>query len=132
MRQLFFYILGGCLVVAAAGWGLYLIGQAIMQVVNDWKLGRELDELESQSASRRDQRKQSQLERLANGCEHDFSGGAIGLPPHVCRKCGLEKDKPAGLCDHVWQVKAGAVPSSECERCGKIYRAMPHASDSKS
>ena len=129
MRELFFYILGGCLVIAAAGWGLYMIGQALMQVLNDWKLSRELDQLEAEGVSRREKRKQSQIERLANGCEHDFTEGAIGLPPNVCRKCGLEREKPSGLCDHVWRVVPGAAPYSKCERCDKIYRPLPHATD---
>jgi hypothetical protein len=130
MRELFFYVLGGVLVIAAAGWGLYMIGRAVMQVIGDWKLGRELDELESEGESRREKRKLAQIERLANGCDHDFSSGAIGLPPNVCHKCGVEKEKPSGLCDHVWRVVPGAVPYSQCERCDKIYKPLPHVSDS--
>jgi hypothetical protein len=129
MREVFFYVLGGCLAVAASGWAIFMIGRAIMQVVNDWRLSNELDQLEAESASRRDKKKQAQIERLANGCDHDFTVGAIGLPPNTCRKCGLEKEKPSGVCDHVWHVIPGPVPTSKCERCDKEYRPMPHVSD---
>jgi hypothetical protein len=124
MRQLFFYVMGGLVVVSLASWALYMLGRAIAQVFGDWRLGRELDELEAQGALRRQQRQHSQEQRLATGCEHNFEAGAIGLPPNVCAKCGLERVKPSGACDHVWRVQAGPVPASQCERCGKIYHPL--------
>lgn len=129
MRQLFFYVLAGSLVAAVAAWALYMLGRAITELFGDWKLGRELDQLEAESAARRKQRQEALEMRLASGCEHDFTSGAIGLPPNVCSKCGLEKEKPAGLCDHVWRVKEGPIPYSQCELCDKIYRPTPHSSD---
>lgn len=129
MRQLFFYVLAGTLVIAVVAWALYMLGQALAQVFNDWRLGRELDQLEAETASRRAKRKEASAKRLANGCDHDFASGAIGLPPNVCAKCGIEKEKPTGLCDHVWRVKPGPVPSSECEHCGKIYSPLSQSTD---
>ena len=129
MRHVFFYFLVGSLLVALAAWAFYMLGRAFNDLWLDWKLGRELDELQSESASRRQQRHTAGEQRLASGCEHDFNAGAIGLPPNVCAKCGLEKVKPTGLCDHVWRVKPGPVPSSECEHCGKIYHPLQPAPD---
>ena len=36
-------------------------------------------------------------------------------------KCGLEKTRPAGNCDHVWKPADKAMPCSFCEHCGKRY-----------
>ncbi len=124
MKQIFFYTAGGLLAVGIAVWAMYMIWEAFIQVFNDWRLGRELNELESQSAARREQRRLANEQRLATDCIHDFGGGAVGLPPGVCTKCGLEKEKPTGGCDHVWRVKPGPVPSSVCEKCGKLYNPL--------
>ncbi|MGE0756546.1 MAG: hypothetical protein AB7F89_04710 [Pirellulaceae bacterium] len=129
MREFFFYALAGTLTVVLAGWALYMLGRALAQLLSDWRLGRELDELEADGAARREKRQQQLEQRLANGCEHDFASGAIGLPPEVCIKCGLEKNKPSGPCDHIWRVKSGAVPTSSCEICGKIYHPLQPAPD---
>jgi hypothetical protein len=129
MRQLFFFTLAGLLTVAIASWALFMLGRAIAQVVSDWRLGRELDKLQAQSASRRQQRAEALQQRLASGCEHDFETGAVGLPPQTCAKCGLEREKPTGACDHVWRVQPGPVPSSTCERCGKVYRPLRSSPD---
>jgi ribosomal protein L32 len=124
MKQIFFYVCGGMLAIAVVFWGLYMLWDALVEVFSDWRLGRELNQLESESAMRREQRRQLNEKRLANGCEHDFRSGAVGLPPHVCTRCGLEEDKPTGGCDHVWRVKPGPVPSSVCEKCGKVYSPL--------
>ena len=124
MKQIFFYVCGGVLAVLLAGWALYMVWDALLQVFNDWRLGRELNQLELESTARREQRRLANEKRLANNCEHDFQSGAVGLPPAVCTKCGLEREKPTGGCDHVWRVKPGAVPSSACEKCGKLYNPM--------
>ena len=121
MKEIFFYFFGGVLTIAVAVWALYMLWDAFAQMVKDWRLGRELDQLESEGSARREQRRAANEKRLANNCEHDFVSGAVGLPPGVCAKCGLEKDKPTGGCDHIWRVKQGAVPSSFCEKCGKVY-----------
>ncbi len=124
MKQIFFYFGGGLLAFMIAGWAFYKVWEALAQVVNDWQLGRELNQLESESSARREQRVLANEKRLSNGCAHDFCSGAVGLPPGVCTKCGMEQVKPNGACDHVWRVKSGAVPSSSCEKCGKLYHPM--------
>jgi hypothetical protein len=129
MKQIFFYAMLAVVTVSMGSWALYMLGRAFFQLFSDWKLGKELDELESQSASRREQRQRVLRERLENGCEHDFVAMTIGLPPHVCGKCGLEQEKPVGQCDHVWRVKSGPIPGSECERCGKTFHPLQSAPD---
>jgi ribosomal protein L32 len=128
MKQIFFYFCGGLLAILLAGWALYMVWEALVQVFNDWRLGRELNELEMTSSARREQRRAANEKRLATNCEHDFRSGAVGLPPAVCAKCGLEQEKPTGGCDHVWRVKPGPVPSSACEKCGKSYSPLESSS----
>lgn len=127
MKHIFFYVGGGLLAAGLAGWALYMIGEALAQVFRDWRLGRELDQLQAESASRREQRRLANEKRLANGCAHDFSGTAPGLPMGTCPKCGLEREKPTGGCDHVWRVKPGPAPSSVCVKCDKIYNPLEPA-----
>jgi ribosomal protein L32 len=124
MKQLFFYVGGGLIAVAIVAWAVYMVWDAMLQIFRDWRLGRELDQLESEGASRREQRRAANEQRLATGCNHDFAGGAVGLPPGVCAKCGIQKEKPTGGCDHIWRVKSGPVPSSVCEKCGKVYNPL--------
>ena len=124
MKNFFFYAFGGVVGVGLLVWGLYMIWDALVQVYRDWRLGRELDQIQSESASRREQKRLQNEQRLANGCEHNFDGGVVGMPPGACSKCGIEKDKPTGGCDHRWRVKPGAVPNSVCEKCGKTYNPL--------
>jgi ribosomal protein L32 len=124
MKQIFFYVCGGLLTIGLAGWALYMIWEALAQLFQDWRLGRELSQLESESMSRREQRRLANEKRLATGCDHSFHSGAVGLPPDVCARCGMAREKPTGSCDHVWRVKPGAVPSSACEKCGKVYNPL--------
>lgn len=130
MKQIFFYVCGGLLAFGLIGWALYMVWEALVEVFKDWRLGRELHQLESESAARREQRRLQNEKRLANGCDHDFRGGAVGLPPDVCAKCGLAQEKPSGACDHIWRVKPGPVPSSACEKCGKLYSPLDMTSAS--
>src|SRR5262245_45150833 len=67
MRQVFFYFLLGSLVVAVFVWALYMLGRDFGDLWKDWKLGRELDDLQAQSATRRKQRQEAGQQRLANG-----------------------------------------------------------------
>jgi hypothetical protein len=124
MKSIFVYFCGGALAVAIVGWGLYMIWESLVQLFRDWQLGRELNQLEADSAARREQRRLANEKRLGNNCDHEFHTGAVGLPAGVCSKCGLEQEKPTGGCDHVWRVKPGPVPSSACEKCGKTYHPL--------
>ncbi len=100
---------------------LYSFGRFLVTLVTDWRLYRELDELEAEGEARREKKVQENVERLDNGCDHSF-GGAMGFPPDVCAKCGLSKEKPTGACDHVWRRAEGPVPQCYCETCRKQYR----------
>lgn len=123
MRQYFLYAAGLLIPLAILGWFLVALGRTFLTLYDDWKMGRELGQLRAESEARRQRRRQENEKRLATGCEHDFGGTVFGLPPNVCRKCGLEREKPLGQCDHVWRLEAGPIPASRCEKCGKTYRA---------
>ena len=116
--------------LAFGGWFLFALGRSVFEMFQDWRLGKELDELQAQSASRREQKRRENEARLENGCDHDFETDVFGFPPNVCGKCGLEKEKPPGSCDHIWRAGTGAIPNSTCEICGKVYNsaAAPDAS----
>jgi hypothetical protein len=100
---------------------LWCFAKYLWTLVTDRKLYKELDELEAGAEARQEKKKLDNEKRLDNGCDHTFDG-AIGFPPDVCPKCGLEREKPKGLCDHVWRLGEGAAPFSYCERCNKQYR----------
>lgn len=123
MKSWFFATVFLALPLTILGALLYSLGRYLWTVVTDRRLYRELDAIEAASESRRAERRQLSAERLHNGCEHAFDSGlSLGLPPHVCPKCGLERELPPGSCDHVWQRAEDAVPSSFCAKCGKRYR----------
>ena len=121
MREYFFWGVAICVPLVIIGAFLWAFGKALLSLFSDWKLGRDLDELERHGATRREQQRQANVERLDTGCDHDFESGSFGLPPNVCRSCGLEQEKPTGACDHVWRTEEGSVPRSSCEKCGKKY-----------
>jgi len=99
----------------------YSLGKYLLTILADRKMYKELDELEASAEARREKKRLENEQRLDNGCSHTFDG-AIGFAPNVCPKCGLEKEKPTGLCDHVWRRGEGAAPFSYCEKCNKQYR----------
>ena len=123
MKQYFLYAIALLIPLAILGWFLFALGKAFASLYEDWKLGKELDELQDQAASRHQQLQLGREQRLAKGCQHEFDLPVFGMPPNVCGKCGLEREKPAGSCDHVWRLGKGAVPNSYCERCGKLHSA---------
>jgi hypothetical protein len=121
MRQYFFIGVAVMIPLAILGWFIYALGRGFLSMYEDWKLGKDLDQLQAEAEGRREQKRLENEQRLANGCEHDFDSHIYGLPSGVCGKCGLEREKPTGACDHVWRLQQGAVPSSECEKCGRTY-----------
>jgi hypothetical protein len=102
---------------------LYSVGRFLWSMYTDVRLYHELDQIEAQSGSRREQKAVDNAKRLENGCEHRFDSALGGFPPGVCAQCGLARQRPPGLCDHVWRRTAGTVMGSRCEKCGKEYRA---------
>jgi hypothetical protein len=121
MKQYFLYALALIVPLVLAGWILFVVGRALLSMLQDHQLGKELDQLKAGAEMRRQQRREENARRLANGCEHDFASPAFGLPPQACRKCGIEKERPVGQCDHAWKMRKGAVPGSDCEKCGRTY-----------
>jgi hypothetical protein len=84
---------------------------------------RDLRGLQAETEAMREQRRLEKQRRLDNGCEHDFESPVLGMPPGACSKCGIEKEKPAGQCDHLWKHEEGSISSSYCEKCGETYNA---------
>ena len=123
MKQYFLYAIALLIPVAILGWFLFALGKAFASLYDDWKLGKELDELQNQSPAQSRQLELGREQRLATGCAHEFDLAVFGMPANVCGKCGMEREKPAGSCDHVWRLGKGAIPNSYCERCGKVYSA---------
>lgn len=121
MKQIFFFLvliaLPGAILLAM----LYSAGRYLYSLYEDWRELKHLDAIAAESAVRREQRRQANIKRLENGCQHAFDTG-IGFPPGVCPKCGLAKERPAGDCDHVWRRVDAPMPASSCEICGKTYR----------
>lgn len=118
MRKVFFLsiLIGGAL--AAVVYYLWLV---VSTLYRDWAMGRGVDQLRAESEARREQRRVEAARRLDTGCDHDFDETFAGLPPNVCYKCGLERVRPSGPCDHVWKLVPDATPYSYCEKCGKRY-----------
>ncbi len=121
MRQYVLYAMAVIFPVSLTLWFLWLLGKSIVQLVGDWRFEKELIELEAQSEAHRQERARINAERLDNGCEHDFDNPGHGLPLNACARCGLEREKPKGPCDHVWKVIPGSLPKGVCEKCGKPY-----------
>lgn len=118
MRQIFFF---SVVVVGIGGFVLYIGWVIAKQLYEDWQLGRGVKELQAESEQRRRQRDEKQATRLDNGCEHKFVQSFAGLPPDTCVRCGLERIRPSGPCDHVWKLSQESVPCSYCEKCGRRY-----------
>jgi hypothetical protein len=122
MRQWFFFAL---LVVLPATLLIALLYSFFKYLYTVWEDRRELKELDAIQAACAARRAQDRLEnatRLDNGCQHAFDTG-IGFPPGVCPKCGLEAQRPSGVCDHIWRRVETPTATSQCEKCGKTYRA---------
>lgn len=121
MRQYVLYAMAVIFPVSLMGWFFWLLGKSFVQIYKDWQLEKELIEIETQSAAHREERQRANARRLDNGCQHDFETVGMGFPPNACCRCGLEREKPRGACDHVWRSREGSTPTSHCERCGKVY-----------
>jgi hypothetical protein len=121
MKQVFFFLvliaLPGAILCAL----LYSAGRYLYSLYEDRRELKQLDAIAAESAARRQQRRQEDVKRLENGCQHTFDTG-LGFPPGVCPKCGLAKEKPAGDCDHVWRRVEASTPACSCALCGKTYR----------
>jgi hypothetical protein len=122
MRQIFFLGILGIGAIAAL---VYFLWTIFAELYHNWLLGRGVEQLEAESRTWREQRRRREMERLENGCDHEFGKSFGGFPPNACHKCGLERTRPAGNCDHVWRSANEPIPCSYCERCGRKYLGAP-------
>lgn len=122
MKNLFFLAvaIGGALaVVGYFGWKLLV---SVSHYLHDRRQNR----LTRRAAEQlRAQKEEQNAGRLDNGCEHRFGQRLGGFPPFACRLCGLEQERPAGPCDHVWRIDTESAPGAVCEKCGKKYKPIP-------
>jgi hypothetical protein len=125
MKQYFYYAALILIPLALGGYLLYAFGRNMITILDDWLHGRELVDLRAESEAKRKQRQAEEKARLDNGCEHDFDTPVFGLPPGVCGKCGLAKQRPDGDCDHIWKLaEKGAAADSRCEKCGETFSVL--------
>jgi hypothetical protein len=115
-----FFLLSVLILGALAGI-IYFVWIVVTALYRDWDMGRDVPQIQAESQARREQRIAAAARRLANGCDHSFGEAFAGFPPEACYKCGLERERPSGPCDHVWKLVPDATPYSCCEKCGKRY-----------
>lgn len=125
MRGKFFLWLLMGLVALALLYFVWLVLHAIYLTIEDLWRNRELGKLAVEYKERRQRNVLEAERRLDNGCEHDFDDQAGALPPDVCCRCGLARQKPPGACDHAWRVMPGIVPRSQCEKCHEEFTSVP-------
>ncbi len=118
MRKYFFMAMLIVAVFATIG---YFIWSVVTSLYRDWQMGKDVHKIQAESAERRARRQEEAARRLDNGCEHSFGEAFAGLPPDVCHKCGLSRERPPGPCDHVWRLANEAIPCSYCEKCGRKH-----------
>lgn len=121
MKKWFFFGVVLAIPILAVFGLLYLLGQGLWTLWGDRQLAREADDIRRDVNARKERRRQENEQRLANGCQHEFSSQSAGFPPDTCRKCGLTRERPAGDCDHVWRLGKGTIPHSKCEKCDRQY-----------
>ncbi len=121
MRQWFFFLMFASVPATILAWLLYSFGKYVYTLFDERRELTNLDAIQADAAARREQKRAQNAQRLNNGCQHVFGSG-IGFPPDTCAKCGLEAEKPAGACDHVWRRVDSPTPASACEKCGKTHR----------
>lgn len=117
MKEYFFLFVGGGVLLAILGLGIWQVLKACYVVYQDWRLGKELDQLEAEHTRTLADRQAAGATRLANGCQHVFQWSAGAEPLHICSKCGLEEHRPDGDCDHIWHQGGGTVPNAYCAVC---------------
>lgn len=117
MRGQFFLWLFMGLIALALLYFVLMVFKAFYVTFEEIWTNRELTKLASEYSDRRQRMSEEAQQRLNNGCDHAYDDQAGALPPQVCSRCGLAKEKPEGPCDHVWRVVPGIIPRSKCEKC---------------
>jgi len=121
MRQQFFLGLFIFLICGGVAYFCWLVLRSFYGMFAEWQSNRDLDDLEIQYQEIRQRRREKELQRLDNGCQHDYEDLLGAFPSGVCNRCGLSREKPTGQCDHVWRRVAGPIPGSRCEQCGETH-----------
>jgi hypothetical protein len=118
MREIFFMGIIGMIVFGGIGYFLWTL---FVELYYDFHLRKDVKAIKRDNEDRMRQRDEDNVERLSNGCEHEFGSTQGGFPANACVKCGLEKERPSGLCDHVWKRTDDAVPTARCELCKRKF-----------
>lgn len=121
MRQYGILIILVVLVISMIAVAIYHFFRTVTGMFEDQRIRKELEELSQISQTQREEKLRKNEERLDNGCNHQWGAMIQSFPANACRKCGLEKENPAGSCDHVWRVEMVATPYGYCEKCEKRY-----------
>ena len=90
MKQLFFWGVGLAGVGAILGYLGWRVALAFYDVYDDYRAGRETDQLRAEKAAMDEKKRQQNEARLDNGCEHQFDDVYGAFPPNVCCKCGMD------------------------------------------
>jgi hypothetical protein len=110
--------------MAVVGGILYFFWVALRDLVRyllEARQNRQFDGMREYRLEREAVLREEQARRLDNGCEHLFDDQFGALPPDVCCRCGIAKQKPAGDCDHTWCREPGLLPASICVKCGARF-----------
>ena len=123
MREKLFQYILIAVVLGGIVYCLYLFTLSMYHWFQDWRTTKSLNEMANSFDDKRRADRQRAIERLDNGCDHDYEDLLNAFPEDVCVKCGLAKHPPLGDCDHIWRRVPGAIPGSVCELCGQKYGA---------
>jgi hypothetical protein len=115
-----YFFIGMAVLAIVAGIG-YFLWKLSVTLYYEWRLRRDVSAIKATNAQRRAKRAEANAKRLDNGCQHEFGSYLGGFPPNACTHCGLEREKPAGSCDHVWKMSNEPIPTSYCQTCGKKF-----------
>ncbi len=118
MREMFFI---GVVVFGSIAIVIYFVWMLIVALYTDWRLRIDVKAIKASNDGRRAHRDEENRKRLDNSCDHSFGSDVGGFPPNACTKCGLERERPKGACDHVWKISTDAVPASYCDLCKKKF-----------
>ena len=120
-KQNLLVVLAVMAVVGMIIWFIWACLRDSFHFFADWRQSKQIGDLRAERETRQQASLEANVRRLDNGCEHEYDTVFGALPPNVCSKCGLSKDKPTGDCDHVWKRQQGLIPASRCEKCGKQF-----------
>jgi hypothetical protein len=118
MREYFFMAIIGMIVFGGIG---YFLWNLIVELYYDYHLRKDVKAIKRDNESRMRERDEENTQRMDNGCNHQFGSSLGGFPQNACVSCGLERERPTGLCDHVWKRTEDAIPTARCELCSRKF-----------